>query len=182
LHELNTHAPAVSQPLLALPSQFENPLLQVPRAQAPPLHVPLALANTQGLLQRPQCVALLEKFASQPSTALLLQSPKPPLHEIPQALPAQVLAALGRVGQAAPQAPQWATELVRLVSQPLPALPSQLPKLVLQAKPQVPEAHVALALLGAAHTLPQRPQFEVDVSVRTSQPSPPLELQSPKPD
>ncbi len=100
---------------------------------------------------------------------------------MPQALDAQVLVALGRAGHAAPQPPQCATVLVVLVSQPLPALPSQLPKPVLHAKPQVPDAQVADALPGAAQTLLQRPQCEVEVSVRTSQPSLGAALQSPKP-
>jgi hypothetical protein len=133
------------------------------------------------LPQRPQCAGLVAKAASQPSTALALQSPKPALQVIPHARLAQVLVALGRAGHAAPHAPQWATLDVTSVSQPLAALPSQLPKFAPHVKPHTPEAHVAVALAGVAQTLPQRPQCEVEVSVRTSQPSEAVELQSPKP-
>lgn len=43
-----------------------------------------------------------------------------------------------------------------LVSQPLPMLPSQLPKPATQAKAQVPLAHVRVALAGATQALLQQ--------------------------
>ena len=161
LHDANTQAPAVSQPFDALPSQFEKPVLQVPSEQVPPLQVPDALAKVHARPHDPQLAALFEKFASQPSTTLPLQLPKPLVQVIPQALLAQVLVELGRAGHVAPQAPQWVTLDVVFVSQPLVALLSQLPKPAPQVKPQVPEPQVVVALARAGHALPQRPQFAV---------------------
>jgi hypothetical protein len=72
---------------------------------------------------------------------------------------------------AVPHAPQLATVLLRLTSQPLAALLSQFPKPALHApRPHMPPAHVAAAFAGAAHTLPHDPQFETVVLVLTSQP------------
>jgi hypothetical protein len=159
LHDANTHDPAVSQPLAALPSQLEKPALQLPSAHVPPEHTPVALAKLHGLPQRPQWAGLVAKAASQPSTALALQSPKPALQVMPHARLAQVLVALGRAGQAAPHAPQCATLDVTLVSQPFAPLPSQSPKPALQVMPHAPDAQVAAALEGVGHTLPQRPQL-----------------------
>ncbi len=59
--------------------------------------------------------------------------------------------------------PQCAVLVRVLASQPLPALPSQFAKFVLQVKPQAPPLQVVEALLAPAHTLPQAPQFEVSL-------------------
>src|SRR5690349_21238374 len=69
--------------------------------------------------------------------------------------------------QKLPQAPQSATLVLRLVSQPLPALKSQSSNPALQAEiSQLPplQAGVPLATL---HTLPQAPQFLRSESVST---------------
>ncbi len=67
------------------------------------------------------------KLASQPSAAEWLQSAKPVLQEaMPQAPAVQLEEALARA-HARPQAPQSARVVLRLVSQPLPAMPSQSP-------------------------------------------------------
>jgi hypothetical protein len=163
--------------LVQLPAHSVSPEAQVAR------HTPAeqTCPAPQALLHAPQLARSLWVFTSQPLTALPSQLAKPVSQVVSWHAPLVHADAPLEKRQVKPQAPQLLT-LVSAVSQPLPALPSQLPKLVLQAKPQVPDAQVALALLGAAHTLPQRPQCEVEVSVRTSQPSPPLELQSPKPD
>ncbi len=49
--------------------------------------------------------------------------------------------------------------VLRLVSQPLAALPSQFPQPALHVKPQVLDEHVVAALARAGHALPQDPQL-----------------------
>ncbi len=84
--------------------------------------------------------------------------------------------------QVASHAPQFAAEVLRLISQPFAAVASQSPKPVVHAKPQVPLVHeiVALARVGQAFMHP--PQCEVLVLRLASQPSVRLLLQSPKPE
>ncbi len=57
------------------------------------------------------------------------------------------------------QAPQR-SGVSSAASHPLAGLPSQSPKPAEQVKPHAPAAHVAVALAGMGHALPQRPQFE----------------------
>jgi hypothetical protein len=64
----------VSQPLAALPSQFPKPLSQLDTAQLPELQVATAFVSAQALPQPPQCVVLFRR-CSQPSAAVVLQSP-----------------------------------------------------------------------------------------------------------
>jgi len=72
--------------------------------------------------------------------------------------------------QTVPQAPQLLTLLVRLVSQPLAAIPSQLPHPALQeAMPHVPPEQDAVPL-GAVQTWPQEPQLLTSVFRFLSQP------------
>jgi hypothetical protein len=83
--------------------------------------------------------------------------------------------------QELPQVPQFAGLFWRLVSQPFVALPSQLPKPVLQlATAQAPEVHAGTAFVRL-HTVPQAPQLLTLLVVFTSQPSAGLLLQSRKP-
>jgi hypothetical protein len=103
------------------------------------------------------------------------------LHAITHALDAHDVAALGRAGHAAPHAPQLVVVLVRLVSQPLVATPSQSPKPVLQRKPQAPDPQVVVALARAGHALRHAPQLATSVVVLISQPSLAVALQSEKP-
>jgi len=65
--------------------------------------------------------------------------------------------------------PQAFTLLVRVVSQPLPALASQLPKPAAQAIEHVPEAQLGVPLT-VLQALPQLPQLERFVLVLVSQP------------
>ncbi|MFO0627818.1 MAG: hypothetical protein U0325_19575 [Polyangiales bacterium] len=120
--------------------------------------------------QAPQFARLLVRLTSQPSVALLLQSAKPVL-QVPraQALLAQVAAALAKA-HTRPQAPQWRTSVTVFTSQPLAALPSQLPKPMLHAMPQAPAVHEGEALARVGHWVPQAPQFAALVLVFTSQP------------
>jgi hypothetical protein len=120
----------VSQPLPVMPSQFPNPDAQLAIWQVPVEQVALAWLRLQRLPQLPQ-LELVFRLTSQPSLSTPLQSAKPVLHErIWQEPEAQLAVALARV-QAVPHAAQL--ELVlRGVSQPLAALPSQLLKPLLQ--------------------------------------------------
>ena len=72
--------------------------------------------------------------------------------------------------QARPHTPQCEFEVLRLVSQPLLALPSQSPKPALQVKPQLDDAQVVVALARAGHTLPHEPQWLVLFVVFTQEP------------
>jgi hypothetical protein len=135
----------------------------------------------QALPQAPQLALDVLRSASQPSTSLLLQLPKPALQVSRHALPLQVFAALGRDGQAALQAPQLALSLVVFTSQPSPALLLQFAKPPLQVKVHVLLAHTVAALARVGQALLQAPQLVVLVVVFTSQPLPPLASQSAKP-
>ena len=92
----------------------------------------------------------------------------------PAAQPAVALAS----AHAAPQRPQLDGVVLRLVSQPLAALPSQSPKPAVQVTPHAPAAQVAVPLV-ASHALPQRPQFATVVARLVSQPLAGLPSQSP---
>ena len=89
-----------------------------------------------------------------------------PLHALPQ--PSQgptphapvaqtALVACGGVAQAFPHAPQCAGAVLRLVSQPLLALLSQLPQPGSQAAKHRPVSHVGVAWL-VLHAFPHAPQ------------------------
>jgi hypothetical protein len=77
-----------------------------------------------------------------------------------------------------PQPPQLFTSLFRLISQPLPALPSQFPKPELQLMLQAPPEHDAVPCV-LLHTKPQEPQLLVSEDSDFSQPSVVLPLQLP---
>jgi hypothetical protein len=65
----------VSHPLVASPSQFAKPALQVPSWQVPEKHTPAAFGKAQMVPQEPQFWALDERSASQPLAALPSQLP-----------------------------------------------------------------------------------------------------------
>jgi hypothetical protein len=71
--------------------------------------------------------------------------------------------------QAVPQPPQLVTLVLKFASQPLLALPSQLPNPELHVGTHTPVVH-AVDPLGLVQPLPQEPQFDRDVFVLTSQP------------
>lgn len=88
---------------------------------------------------------------------------KPALQVAEHALIAQTALPLATAGHAFPQAPQLATSLVVMTSQPLAAVLSQLPKPVLHmATPQIPAVQFGVALT-TVHALPHMPQFETSV-------------------
>ncbi|MFO0606248.1 MAG: hypothetical protein U0324_23945 [Polyangiales bacterium] len=82
----------------------------------------------------------------------------------------QVAVVLGRVGQTLPQRPQCEGDVLRLTSQPLTSLPSQLPNPALQSTPQVDAAQVAVALAGTGQAYPHAPQCIALVDSRTHAP------------
>jgi hypothetical protein len=153
----------VSQPLLARPSQLPKPALQV-IPQAVPLHdgVPFTLEHT--LPQVPQFCVLFRL------TQAPLQFPKPALHDATVQVPPVQAAVPFVTLQILPQVPQLFVLLVRLVSQPLLAMPSQLPK------PALHEAIVHTPLTQAAvplaelQVVPQVPQLPGSVAVFTQVP------------
>ncbi len=178
--QLPSELSAVSQPFAGIPSQSAKPARQAYEHEDPEHETEeLGLAG-QAAPQPPQWLTLLVVLTSQPSAPLLLQSPKPPLHENPQAELLQNELALARPGHALAHAPQWLALLVVLVSQPLVALPSQLPKPAPHdATWHEPEAHVALPLL-TLHVRPHIPQWLLLLSA-VSQPFAGIASQLPKP-
>ncbi len=128
--QLETVLSDASQPLVTRPSQLPKlalqPIEQAPRAQ---LGVPLLLL--QIVPQAPQFEVLICVFTSQPFAPAPSQLPNPELQVPRTQLPdAHDSAAFAR-SQTAPQVPQL-DRVVRLVSHPFAAFPSQLPKFVLQ--------------------------------------------------
>jgi len=79
-----------------------------------------------------------------------------PLAQVPAEQVAPVMQALLQV-------PQWVALVPRLASQPLLGSPSQLPKPVVQVKPQVPPVQVVVALARVGHTVEQPPQLPTSV-------------------
>ena len=75
----------------------------------------------------PQFSRSVAVLTSQPFVAIPSQLPKPALHVKPQAPAEQVVVALARAGQTFPHLPQWIGLVAKFASQPLAALPSQLP-------------------------------------------------------
>ena len=82
--------------------------------------------------QAPQLPSTL-RVTSQPSALDPLQLPKPGWQVMPQPPPTQTATEFCGVTQTLPQVPQWVAVVLVLVSQPLAAIPSQLPKPMLQA-------------------------------------------------
>jgi len=98
----------------------------------------------------PQLSRSLLRLVSQPLAAKLSQSPNPGLQLKPHVLATHFapVTLLPVDGQLLAQLPQWLAVLVRLVSQPLFAAPSQSSKLGLHMKPQAPVVHFAPATLA----------------------------------
>jgi hypothetical protein len=175
----------VSQPLTASPSQLPKPVLHMPRRHTPPVHDTAPLDRVQAWPQPPQFARLVEVSTSQPSPALPLQSARP-VGQVPRAVPQVAMVHTGTrpgvvVLHTLPQVRQLLTAVLRLVSQPFSAMPSQLPKPELQVpSAQRPLAQVAVAL-GKLQVLPHAPQWVVLVLVLASQPLPLLLSQLAKP-
>jgi len=147
-------------------------------------HVPVeqlsdAFARLQATPQPPQFVSV-SSGVSQPSPLIMLQSPRsdaqPESWQVPVA---QLSPAPGR-SQTVPQEPQF-VRVLSGVSQPLLAIPSQLPKPGAHAtSAQLPLVQVSDAF-GRSHTVPQAPQLVSEVS-GVSQPFASTESQLPYPE
>ena len=176
--QLASELSGVSQPLAALPSQLPNPALQAPSVHAPALQLAVALAREHPTAQPPQLLRVL-RGVSHPLASAASQLPEPALQlPITQLPPAHVGVALARA-HALPQDPQL-PGVLRGVSQPLAALPSQLP----QPLSQPPIAQLPAKQAGVAcarvHALPQRSQL-LTLESEVSHPSAASPLQSPNP-
>jgi hypothetical protein len=165
-----------SQPLVASLSQFAKPAVHAPSVQLPVGHVVVAFARAQGTPQPPQFVSVY-KLCSQVVPSLS-QSAVPAAQEDSEHTPPEQVR-LSLTPHAAPHAPQL-TSVLRGVSQPLVASPSQLPKPLLQR----PRVHVPVPQLAAAlarvQPTPQPAQF-VAVFNGCSQPLASFVSQLPKP-
>jgi hypothetical protein len=151
----------ISQPSAAFMLQFAKPMLQLATPHTPIAHEPVAFAGAHAIPQPPQCARALCVSTSQPFAALPSQFAKPMLQlAIPhEPIAHEPVAFAG--AHAIPQPPQCARALCVFVSQPLAALPSQLPKPALQlAIPHAPIAHEGVAF-ATVHALPHAPQLLV---------------------
>jgi hypothetical protein len=120
-------------------------------------------------------------LVSQPFAAMRSQSPKPASQALYEHAPPthRAVALMGL--HALPQAPQWVALVDSEVSQPLVGLRSQSANPALHEEyVHSPLEHTATAFAGA-HSCPQRPQFESERAVSTSQPLLALRSQSEKP-
>jgi hypothetical protein len=167
-----------SQPLEELPSQLAKPAAQAATVHDPPAQVPVALAGAQRTPQPPQLLRSVAVTASQPVLRSASQLEKPDSHAKVHAPLEQVTRALGPVGHALLQRPQWAASMPSVRSHPLERSPSQSPYPLRQTKPQRPAAHDATLLGGTGHIAPQPPQWRTSLAVNTSQPLPGLPSQS----
>jgi hypothetical protein len=168
----------VSQPLFGLPSQFLKLPLQVGvHTLLTQLVVPLAFVHA--IPQPPQLLTSAVVALSQPFLGLPSQSAKPAEHVGTQVPPVQVVVPCAFV-HAIPQPPQLVMLVLKFASQPLLALPSQLPKPALHVGTQTPVVQV-VDPLAFVQALPHAPQFDTEVFVLASQPVDASPSQLPKP-
>jgi hypothetical protein len=169
----------VSQPFIPSPSQLSKPARHPARAQRPSTHAGLPLGYAHATPHAPQLVALVAVAVSQPLLGSLSQSPAPGAHWIPHTPIAQVAVAPGPDGHARPHIPQCDALVVRGVSQPLAALPSQSPKPPAHSLTHAPITQRPVALGPPAQARPHAPQCIGSLWKSASQPLPPIRSQSP---
>ncbi len=171
----------ISQPSVLFALQFANPELHTIE-QTPEIQTGAELGRVgQTVVQLPHLLVLVNTFTSQPSDVIPLQSVKPELQAIILHAPfIHPTIALGKLGQAIPQAPQLFTFVFKLISQPSAIFALQLPKLGLQTSEHNPETQTEVALATGAHTNPHDPQLFTLFNKFNSQPSVRFELQLPK--
>jgi len=162
-----------SQPLLAMPSQSRKPALQAITRHPPATHTAVALGRLHALPQAPQWLVSVWVLTSQPFASIRSQSARPVLHEpTTQLPPVQAGVPLATV-QALRQAPQWATLVWVLTSQPLVLLPSQLASgavHIVVSRLHTPALQRAVAPAMEGQRVPQRAQWAGLVARLTSQP------------
>ena len=134
--------------------------------QSPAEH---AVPPAQARPQAPQLALSVCAETSQPSAAAPLQSRKPLAQRATRhAPPLQAPVALGG-RHARLQPPQWVSEPLVSVSQPLAATPSQSPKPGLQASVHTPPPQRGTPF-AEGHTAPQAPQWLTSEVTAVSQP------------
>jgi hypothetical protein len=138
----------VSQPLFGLPSQLPDPELQL-GTHDPPMHAVVPLLLVHAVPHVPQWPVVVFKFVSHPFALFPSQLPQPAEHTGAHAPATQLVLPCAFV-HALPQVPQWLVVFVTLVSQPLLALPSQLPNPGLHDGTQEP-AMQAVPPFGFVH-------------------------------
>jgi hypothetical protein len=151
----------------------------VPSVQVPVEHDSLAFARSQTAAQPPQLVSVLSPV-SQPLAELPSQLPQPD-RQLPSwhTPPKQLAEAFAKL-HAVAHVPQWVTDVLRLTSQPLFTLPSQLPQPELHVMAQAPPLQLGTPFVALQTTaqLPQLFTFELTFS---SQPLPATPSQLPQP-
>lgn len=170
----------ISHPFDALWSQSSKPVLHDVTEQAKPvlvlLHASVAWLVLQALPHAPQFVVVVIAV-SHPFAAFPSQSANPGEHTILHVEPTQVPTPPLWL-HAFPHAPQLLASLVRLISQPFAAFPSQSANPALHAAiAHFEAAHVSVALF-VLQGRPQPPQLLALVVVLTSQPLAGLPSQS----
>ncbi len=129
----------------------------------------------------PQLFASVWRLTSHPFATFASQLAKPTLQRAMPHTPAEHVPTPFAGAQRLLHVPQLPTSVRRSVSQPLAALPSQLPKPALQVpSAHTPPAHVAVAL-GKLQRLPHAPQLFVSVRTLASHPLVTFESQLAKP-
>jgi hypothetical protein len=177
--QLSSVASEVSQPLVGLPSQLPQFVLQLTSVQVPVVHVSVAFAMSQGTPQLPQSVSDVRE-RSQPLAPLPSQLPQPESHPENEQAPVMHVAPVAWAGEhPTPQAPQF-TSVVRDASHPSASMLLQsaqgVSQLVIR---QAPVAQDSVAR-GRSHATPQAAQL-VSVVSEVSQPLARMPSQSPQP-
>jgi hypothetical protein len=150
---------STSHPSVATALQLPKPVLHA-NEHALEAHVADALgAGGQTRPHIPQCETVLVVVVSHPLDTSMSQLPVPAAHAIPQTPSAHAGLAPPPPAQTLPHIPQCVRLVFVLVSQPLVATPSQLPKPALQLSVQRPITHAPVALVPLGHTLPHVPQL-----------------------
>ncbi|MBK8694091.1 MAG: hypothetical protein IPN17_17860 [Deltaproteobacteria bacterium] len=185
----------ISQPLGTSPSQSRKPAAQEATVHAPAAQPAVPLITVHARPQVPQWATVVLVLVSQPLLRLPSQLPSPelqamehtpPLHAgVPPLLGQRLPQLAGMPDTTGPPMPQLLTLLSVVVSQPLPSMPSQLPRPTPHTTIEmrhIPAVHTGLAPVGAEQRVPQAPQLEMSpIAVFTSQPLAGLPSQSAKP-
>jgi hypothetical protein len=191
LHELIAHMPATQEGVAfagrhALPQRPQCVVDEARSAHMPGGHnvsVPQSLSHTperqtipsaQRVPQAPQCCGEVPSSASQPLASIASQLPRPSVHAATTQRPALHAAVAPMREHAVPHAPQCMADVVRSVSQPLLASPSQSPRPVGHAPAQRPSVHN----MPMGQVRPHAPQLRGSAAMRTSQPVRALRSQS----
>jgi hypothetical protein len=161
-----------SQPLLCLlPSQSANPGLHVP-PQTAALHEGVMLFDEHTIPHAPQFETLFETLVSHPFVRLLPSQSLKAGAQVPVQLPPVHDGVMLFDEQAAPQAPQCATVLVILTSQPSNCLLLlQSPKPEAHAPLHTPPEHERTGTFVDEQTVAHPPQLLMSVATLVSQPS-----------